>query len=53
MIKSCFACSFYDPDFDCTCPISDLWYLCPMEPDPTDEDLREHGFTVEECYGED
>lgn len=23
-----------DPSFDCTCPSSEMWYACPLSPDP-------------------
>lgn len=32
--KRCLTCSWYDPEFDCTCPCSDMWYCCPLNPEP-------------------
>lgn len=37
--KRCLMCDFYDPDYDCTCPSSEMWYACPLSPDPTPEDF--------------
>ena len=40
----CLQCGFYDPDFVCTCPSSDLWYACPLSADPDlDRMLEEWG----------
>lgn len=43
----CIGCGFDDPDYGCTCPSSDLWYACPLEPEPMPEDF----LTEEELNG--
>jgi len=35
----CVGCGCYDEDMGCTCPSVDIWYVCPLEPEPTDEDF--------------
>lgn len=37
--KRCLMCDFYDPDYDCTCPSGEMWYACPLSPDPSPEDF--------------
>ena len=27
-------CGWYDGDFGCTCPGTERWYQCPLEPEP-------------------
>jgi len=27
-------CGFYESDTGCSCPGMDMWYLCPLEPEP-------------------
>lgn len=39
MPEKCLNCDFYDSDRGCTCPSMDKWYACPLEPEPTVEDL--------------
>ncbi len=36
VINPCFSCGCpaYDPDLGCMIPSNDLWYACPLEPDP-------------------
>lgn len=31
MDNECLRCGFYDCDYECTCPDSDMWYACPIE----------------------
>ena len=33
----CLGCGFNDPDFGCTCPSNEMWYACPLSPDPSPE----------------
>ena len=35
----CLGCGFNDPDFGCTCPSNEMWYACPLSPDPSPEDF--------------
>ncbi len=42
MINPCFECDFYDSDFGCTCPSYDMWYVCPLQSEPTEEDFKEY-----------
>lgn len=35
----CWGCGFYDSDSGCTCSSLDLWYACPLEPEPSPEDF--------------
>ena len=35
--------SYYDPDFGCTCPSSEMWYTCSLSPDPSPEDFEYGG----------
>ena len=37
----CLICDFYDPDFECSCPPSEMWYACSMEPELSPEDFFE------------
>lgn len=38
--NQCLNCGCWDSDREgCTCPSSDLWYACPLEPEPTAEDF--------------
>ena len=32
-------CGFYDSDLGCSCPSSDMWYACPLSPEPNEEDF--------------
>lgn len=45
--KKCLSCDFYDPDFECTCPSHEMWYACPLSPEPTPEDFEKGGFPDE------
>lgn len=36
----CFNCGFFDVECECcTCPSQDIWYACPLEPEPKIEDF--------------
>lgn len=35
----CLQCDYSDPDVGCVCSSIDLWYACPLEPTPTEEDF--------------
>lgn len=46
---NCYNCGFWDSDYECcTCPSTDKWYACPLEPAPfsdvADEMLYEKEF---------
>ena len=30
-MNECYTCGFWDSDYGCTCPHSDMWYACPIE----------------------
>ena len=32
--EPCYHCGWYDSDWGCTCPGNELWYQCPLEPEP-------------------
>ena len=50
MIDSCNLCGFYDLDScSCSCPSSEMWYACPLTPEPSEEDFKEHGFDLEKA----
>lgn len=39
-MTTCERCGFYDHDYcACTCPSTDLWYACPLEPEPDWEEI--------------
>lgn len=40
MLKSCYGCDFNDPDLGCSCPVDEMWYVCPLEPEPTENDFE-------------
>lgn len=40
VINPCFGCMCYDPDVGCTMPANDIWYGCPLEPRPIEEDFE-------------
>lgn len=48
--KRCYTCGFYDPDFTCTCPSYEMWYACPLSPEPTKEDFERRGMDIEDGY---
>lgn len=48
--KRCLTCDFYDPDFECTCPSHEMWYACPLSPEPTREDFEGRGMKIEDGY---
>lgn len=40
-MKECPDCGFWEPDYQaCTCPQSDKWYACPLEPEPSEDDFK-------------
>lgn len=53
MINSCYICGFWDSDFGCcTCPSYDMWYACPLEPEPMEEDFQKHGLSIDTEFEE-
>lgn len=34
-------CSWWDSDMGCTCPGDELWYQCPLEPEPDWDKIME------------
>ena len=42
-MDECLFCGCYDPDLGCTCPSVDKFYVCPLEPELTEEDFKTTG----------
>lgn len=48
----CLGCGFYESDMGCSCPSSEMWYACPLAPEPTEKDFKEHGFELEHPFAD-
>lgn len=45
-------CGWWDSDMGCTCPGNEMWYQCPLEPEPDwDKIMREMGEKEEGFHG--